>query len=100
LNVYLQNTEKPILIKSLVDSINDIIINKYLNFEFIENVLKYPSMKDVLVQFRESDVFIRACKNPNSSALRWLMKMDINPGNVVLFHAKYSLAIERICKDW
>jgi len=66
LNVYLQNTEKPILIKSLVDSINDIIINKYLNFEFIENVLKYPSMKDVLVQFRESDVFIRACKNPNS----------------------------------
>jgi len=35
-------------------------------------------MKDVLAQFRESDVIIRACQKENITALKWLMKMDIN----------------------
>jgi len=76
---YLQNTEKPVHIKSLVDGINDIISNKYVKFTFIEEVLKMESMRDVLAEFRESDVVIRVCQKDNSTALKWLMTMDINP---------------------
>jgi len=36
-------------------------------------------MKDVLTQFRESDIIIKACQKVNSIALKWLIKMDINP---------------------
>lgn len=62
-----------------MDGINDIILNKFSKFVFIENVLKYPSMKDVLALFRESDIVIRACQKENTIALKWLIKMDINP---------------------
>jgi len=79
IQTYLQNTEKPVHIKSLVDGINDIIVNKNTNFVYIENVLKYPSMKDVLAQFRESEIIIKACQKENFTALKWLIKMDINP---------------------
>ncbi|OUM57553.1 hypothetical protein PIROE2DRAFT_17429 [Piromyces sp. E2] len=36
-------------------------------------------MRDVLAEFRESDVVIRVCQKENSKALKWLITMDINP---------------------
>jgi len=36
-------------------------------------------MKDVLAKFRESDIIIKACQKENIIALKWLIKMEINP---------------------
>ena len=76
---YLQNTEKPIHIKSLVDGINDIIVSKRVNFGIIEKVLIMESMKCVLSEFRSSDVMLLACKKRNIMAVKWLLQMNINP---------------------
>jgi len=90
---YLQNTEKPIHIKSLVDGINDIVINKQNNFDTIEKVLTTESMKCVLSEFRNSNVMLAACKKNNISAVKWLLQMKINPyiqdenGMTALMHA-------------
>jgi len=76
---YLQNTEKLIHIKSLIDGINDIIVNKRVNFGIIEKVLTMESMEYVLSEFRSSDVMLLACKKSNIMAVKWLLQMNINP---------------------
>jgi len=68
-------------------------LNKVINFQYIEDVLKFPTMKDVLAEFRESDIIIRACQKQNFTALKWLINMEINPfiadknGMTSLMHA-------------
>jgi len=77
--LYLQDNEKSFHVKSLVHRMNDIILEKTNQFSYIEKVLKIESMRDVLSEFKESDIMIQACKINNSMALKWLIKMDINP---------------------
>ncbi|OUM59297.1 hypothetical protein PIROE2DRAFT_15215 [Piromyces sp. E2] len=79
IQTYLQNTENQVHIKSLVGQINNVILNKNSQFDNIEQVVKYDSMKDVLSEFRESDIVIRACEKENVGALKWLLTIDINP---------------------
>jgi len=90
---YLQNTEKPIHIKSLVDGINDIIVNKCNKFDIITNILTTESMNCVYSEFKNSNIMILACKKDNSIAVKWLVQMDINPciedenGMTAIMHA-------------
>ncbi|ORX80197.1 ankyrin [Anaeromyces robustus] len=77
-NNYLKNEEKPIHIKSLVSKLNDIIINELNKFKYIEKVLKHELFTEILKEFRESNILIRAIKNKKRDAVKWLMTMDIN----------------------
>jgi len=48
-------------------------------YDLVEKVLKREEFCIVLDTFRNSDVLIRACKEGNTSAVDWLLTMEINP---------------------
>jgi len=75
---YLKNKEKPIHIKGLVSKLNDLIITDLIKFKYIEKILRHELFTEVLKEFRQSDVLIRAIKNNKRDAVKWLMTMDIN----------------------
>lgn len=50
--------------------------NKY---ELVEKVLKNPYFSRVLENFKDSDVLLRACKEGNKSAAKWLLTMNVTP---------------------
>ncbi|ORX72545.1 ankyrin [Anaeromyces robustus] len=75
---YLQNTEKPFYIEEIVKKFNNIIINDLKKFSLIQDVLNHELFKDVLAEFRKSDVLIRAIKEKKTNAVKWLMTMDMD----------------------
>jgi len=86
--------------KKFVNEFNNIILdnnNKIKNFKIFEAVLNHRLFTDVLAQFRESDVLVRACRSVvkhytyvydknsyeeyyNKDLIKWLLTMNINYG--------------------
>jgi len=65
-------------VKSFIDDLFTPIINGK-KFKVTEKVLKDPSMKVVLREFKKSTILIKACENGNNKkAIEWLLSMDID----------------------
>jgi len=87
----------PQVIKNFVDEINNFIVGKgniiniiiddgnktvtpFINkFDLVKKVLNHPHFNKVLEVFNNSDVLIRACKEGNKSAAKWLLTMNVSP---------------------
>ncbi|OUM66890.1 hypothetical protein PIROE2DRAFT_5751, partial [Piromyces sp. E2] len=68
-------------VRKFVSTFNDIVLDKGIEkYKLFNEVLKHPLLSTVLAQFRESDVLVRACKNGNVNAVKWLLTMNINYG--------------------
>ncbi|OUM57483.1 hypothetical protein PIROE2DRAFT_17523 [Piromyces sp. E2] len=69
------------LINDFVNEINNSVFKPNIKkFSIFEVILKHKLFTNVLAQFRESDVLIRACKNGDRLPAEWLLTMDINYG--------------------
>jgi len=88
----LQNNENPVYIKRLINNLNDIIL-QLQQFNLIEKILNHNLLPDVLIEFQQSDILIRACKMEKIEAINWLLTMNINKsiqdknGMTALMHA-------------
>jgi ankyrin repeat protein len=86
----------PQVLKNFVDEINNFIveddnlINIFVDgnnststtankFDLVSKVLNHPLFSNVLQVFNDSDVFIRACKEGNGSAAKWLLTTNVSP---------------------
>jgi len=79
----------PEIIRNFINEMNNIIVDKNSSFitividndkyTNIEKVLKHPNLENVLNEFLNSDVLIKACKVGNSSAAKWLLSMKATP---------------------
>jgi len=66
-------------IKNFVFSLNTIILDTKKNkYNLIKKILKHKAFSDVYKVFQNSDILIRACKEENKSAIKWLLTMKIN----------------------
>lgn len=66
-------------IKRFVNEFNEILLNNSNDsFSLFEQVLNHPDFKNILNEFRNSDIMIRACRLNSVKVLEWLMTMDIN----------------------
>jgi len=66
-------------IKNFVFSLNTIILDAKKNkYNLIKKILKHKAFTDVLKVFQNSDILVRACKEENKSAIKWLLTMKIN----------------------
>jgi len=73
----LKDCEKPIILKEFVNKLNNDILN-VINFDLYEKVLNHRLFIDVLNEFKNSDVLIRACKNENIEAANWISTMNVS----------------------
>ncbi|OUM57482.1 hypothetical protein PIROE2DRAFT_17522 [Piromyces sp. E2] len=72
---------RPTEIKSFVNEFNEVVLKPNINnYNIFEVILKHKLFIDVLAQFRESDILIRACKKGDRILAEWLLTMDINYG--------------------
>jgi len=84
-------------VKKFVNDFNDVVLDKKIKkYKLFEAVLNHKLFTNVLTQFRESDVLIRACKDVkryyasyefedhresiNKNVIEWLLTMNINYG--------------------
>ena len=68
-------------VKDFVNNFNNAVLNpKVKKYKLFEKVLKHGLFATVLAQFRESDVLIKAIKQYNENAIKWLLDMNINFG--------------------
>jgi len=91
------NGSNPTYVKKFVNDFNDVVLDKKVKkYDIFESVLKHKLFTNVLAQFRESDVLIRACKDVkkyhefyeaadfreicNKDVVEWLLTMGINFG--------------------
>jgi len=106
---YYLNKKNISYIKKFVNDFNEIVLDPNTKkYKLCESVLKRNSFSDVLDEFRESDVLIRACKNCNKKAIEWLFTMNINYeiqdslGMTALMHAAehggLDFAVEKMMK--
>jgi hypothetical protein len=65
-------------IEKFVFTLNNIILSTNHKYHLIEKVLKHEAFNFVLKVFQNSNVLIRACKERNVSAVKWLLTMKIN----------------------
>jgi len=76
-NIILDNNNN--LITIVIDGAKN--INTFTNnkFELIEKVLNHNCFSKVLSEFKNSNVLLRACKDGNKDAIKWLLTMNISP---------------------
>jgi ankyrin repeat protein len=68
-------------VKAFVNNFNNAVLNpKVKKYKLFEKVLEHELFATVLAQFRESDVLIKAIKQYNENAIKWLLDMNINFG--------------------
>ncbi|OUM60060.1 hypothetical protein PIROE2DRAFT_14251 [Piromyces sp. E2] len=86
---------------NFVNKLNEHIVNYYFKkYTQFEEVLKHPIFKEVLTEFKKSDILIKACQAENKKALKWLITMNINlftqddQGMTALMHAVKSLKLD------
>jgi len=73
------NNSNPSEVKQFVNEFNDVVLDKEIkNYKLFEAVLNHKLFTTVLAEFNESNVLIRACKNVNIKAVKWLLTMNIN----------------------
>jgi len=91
------------VIKGFVDRLNDAIL-KAKKYDAVKKLLKEPCMSKILNEFRESTILVRACKERNKKACKWLLTMDINPivrdekGKIALMYASDYWSLEDVAE--
>ncbi|ORX44868.1 ankyrin [Piromyces finnis] len=76
-----KDNENDVTIKSFIKEFNNVILktNKNRrNFRIFERVLKHNLFTEVLSEFRNSTIFVNACKKKRVNLIKWLLKMGIN----------------------
>lgn len=92
---YLNDNNYKIL-NAFVNNFNDVLISNNKDFDFYEKILSEKIFYDVLKEFRNSTILIRACKAKNINLLKWLLTMNINTCN----QNEYGVsALMVACKD-
>lgn len=93
-------------LKTFVNDLNTVILDeKIKKFKIFESVLNHKLFIDVLKEFRNSDVLIRACKANNKNAAEWLLSMKLNyeaqdeNGATALMEASLRPAMDFVVKD-
>jgi len=97
-------------VKKFVNEFNNVILDStFKKFKLFESVLERGLFNNVLNEFRESDILIKACKTVNKKAVEWLFTMKINyavqdeEGMTALMyavkHVSLEFAVEKILKS-
>ncbi|OUM64442.1 hypothetical protein PIROE2DRAFT_8747 [Piromyces sp. E2] len=93
-------------LKTFVKDLNTVILEKKTKkFKIFESVLNHKLFVDVLKEFKNSDVLIRACKANNNNAAEWLLSMKLNyevqdeNGATALMEASLRPAMDFVVKD-
>jgi len=110
----IENNKKLILgnqtfAKDFVQKLNNALLSGLNDYPLIDKVLNHDYFTEVLSEFRESNILVRACDNNNKSLVKWLLTKDINLsiqdeyGRTALMYAAqhYSLlfAVESMIKS-
>jgi len=77
ISIYLNDNEKENKTKNFVNKLNDVILN-LKNFNLIEKVLNHELFANILKEFQNSDILIRACKAEKKDLIKWLLSMHVS----------------------
>jgi len=94
------DSEKKERIKDFVNKLNDILVKVYYSYNFsaVESVLNNELFSEILSEFIESDILIRACQQKNIYTIRWLVRHT----NINYFTSDENgmTALMYAAKDW
>jgi len=74
----LSNSKSEYMKKFVYDFNTVIVESKMKKYKIFENVLYHKLFENVLAEFKNSDVLIRACEALNKNAAEWLLTMNLN----------------------
>jgi len=73
------NNEDLTYVKIFINDFNNVVLNPRIEkYKLLKKVLDHKLFTNVLEQFRNSDILIKACKIGNKKTIEWLLTMDIN----------------------
>jgi len=94
------DSKKKEIIKDFVNKLNDILVKVYYSYNFaaVESVLNNELFSEILSEFIESDILIRACQQKNIYTIRWLIRQT----NINYFTSDENgmTALMYAAKDW
>jgi len=64
-------------IKHFIDGINNIIVVTTKKFSLFEKIFKHEALARVFRVWKDSDVLVKACKEKNKDACKWLLSMNV-----------------------
>ena len=64
--------------KDFVQKLNHILLSDITDYTLVDKVLDHPYFSNILSEFRESDILIKACDNNNKQLVKWLLTKNID----------------------
>jgi len=64
-------------IRHFIDGINNIIVVTTKKFSLFEKIFKHEALARVFRVWKDSDVLVKACKEKNKDACKWLLSMNV-----------------------